>query len=80
MSVNVKEDYNGEYYVTNKGAYFTGLGLLAAGQIMHYVSWYQFSRRRSVGNINLASWSVIPDLRVASNGVQATGMKLALRF
>lgn len=79
LVANLKEDDNGDLTIAPAAA-ITGLSLLAAGQIMHYVSWYQFSRRRSAGNSNLASWSIVPDLRVAGHGVQATGARLALRF
>jgi hypothetical protein len=64
----------------SSGALATGIVLLLTGQVLHYVSWYQFSRRREIGNINLISLSVLPDIRVADNRVTAGGAKLVWAF
>ena len=79
IGANLKEDDEGEVTLS-QGAALTGLGLLLGGHIMHYASWYQFSRRRALARIDLASWSLAPDVRLGENGRLQPGARLALRF
>lgn len=77
---NLHDDGGGNGPTAPPAAIITGLSLQVAGQIMHYVSWYQFSRRRALGNINLASWSLQPEVRLAAGGAALPGARLTYRF
>ena len=79
IGASLKEDADGDLTISPAAA-LTGLGLLLGGHVMHYVSWYQFSRRRATARIDLASWSVVPDFRLAEDGTRTAGARLAYRF
>lgn len=58
---------------------YGSLGLLA-GQLVHYVAWYQFANRREAADLALASAQIVPVFTVASDRSLAPGLSLVATF
>lgn len=64
----------------NPGTAVTGIISIIAGAVCHYVAWYQFSKRREQGNINMAGVAFQPQLHLHEGQVDGAGMRLSYSF